>query len=174
MSIILFHSFTITWTYIKAISGVTLLMRDYKGCAFILRSCQDKRIEQVCCASVSYYVIVTSYVTEFHDFRINGKKAPSLYYGIKQLYLWRVNFRFSGGGNHPLRKTCWKRKKNRVKNTIGNWKKMLKESFFFLSQYGMLYGTIRILLMIHTVHVPYAYAAANLKLKYIRESSARA
>ena len=30
---------------------------------------------------------------------------PTLYYGTKQLYFGCVNFKFTGGGNHPLRKT---------------------------------------------------------------------
>ena len=33
----------------------------------------------------------------------------TLYYGTKQLYFGRVNFKFTGGGNHPLRKMCYKK-----------------------------------------------------------------
>ena len=38
------------WNVYKHVtqSGVRLLMKDYKGCAFILRSFQNKRIEQAC------------------------------------------------------------------------------------------------------------------------------
>lgn len=34
---------------------------------------------------------------------------PTLYYGTKQLYFGRVIFKFIRGGNHPLRKTCYKK-----------------------------------------------------------------
>ena len=37
----------------------------------------------------------------------------TLYYGTKQLYFGRVNFKFTGGGNHPLRKTCYQKKKKK-------------------------------------------------------------
>ena len=36
---------------------------------------------------------------------------PTLYYVTKQLYFGHINFKFTGGGNHPLRKTCYVTKK---------------------------------------------------------------
>ena len=33
----------------------------------------------------------------------------ALYYGTKQLYFGCVNFKITGGGNRPLRKTCYKK-----------------------------------------------------------------
>ena len=37
------------------------------------------------------------------------REDPTLYYDTKQLYFGRVNFKSTGGGNHPLRKTCYKK-----------------------------------------------------------------
>ena len=34
---------------------------------------------------------------------------PTIYYGTKQLYFGPDNFKITGGGNHPLRKTCYKK-----------------------------------------------------------------
>ena len=45
-------------------SGVWLLMRDYKGCAFILQSSQNKRIEQVCCTDTVTQTIQNNTVLE--------------------------------------------------------------------------------------------------------------
>ena len=39
------------------------------------------------------------------------RRDPTLYYGTKQLHFGRVNFKFTGGGNHPLRKTCYRKKR---------------------------------------------------------------
>ena len=33
----------------------------------------------------------------------------TLYYGTKQLYFEHVNFKFTGGGNYPRRKTWYKK-----------------------------------------------------------------
>ena len=46
-------------------------------------------------STMLYYVIVTSYVDRF------SRGATTLYYRAKQLYFERVNFKFTGGGNHP-------------------------------------------------------------------------
>ena len=45
------------------------------------------------------------------------RKDPTLYYCTKQLYFGHVNLKFTGGGNHPLRMTCYKKRlrKTRVK-----------------------------------------------------------
>ena len=43
---------------------------------------------------------------------------PTLYYGMKQLYFGSVNFKITGGGNHPLRKT-WLQKKKRDQEDEG-------------------------------------------------------
>ena len=52
---------------------------------------------------------------------------PSLYYGTKQQYFGRVNFNFTGGGNPPLRKTCYKKRlrKTKVKCSKGQEKNNL-------------------------------------------------
>ena len=34
---------------------------------------------------------------------------PTLYHGTKHLYFGSVNFKITGGCNHPLRKTCYKK-----------------------------------------------------------------
>ena len=41
------------------------------------------------------------------------KRYITLYYGTKQLYFGRVNFKITEGGNHPLKKTCYKKKKKK-------------------------------------------------------------
>ena len=46
------------------------------------------------------------------------RRDPILYYGTKELYFGRVNFKFTGGGN-PLRKTCSKKKKKKKKKGSG-------------------------------------------------------
>ena len=57
-----------------------------------------------------YNVIVTSYVTDLHDFGINEKKRPfPILWYKKNIYFGCVNFKITGGGNHPLRKTCYKK-----------------------------------------------------------------
>ena len=44
----------------------------------------------------------------------------TLYYDTKQLFFGLVNFKFTWGGNHPLKKTCYpkKIKKERKKNNV--------------------------------------------------------
>ena len=44
---------------------------------------------------------------------------PTLYYGTKQLYFWRVNFKIIGGGNHPRRVTKKKKKKKKPQEDEG-------------------------------------------------------
>ena len=34
---------------------------------------------------------------------------PTLYHGTKQSYFGAINFKFIGGGNHPLGKPCYKK-----------------------------------------------------------------
>ena len=42
---------------------------------------------------------------------------PTLYYGTKQLYFGHINFKFTGGGNHPLlRKTCYKKRLRKTRD----------------------------------------------------------
>ena len=64
---------------------------------------------------------------------------PTLYYGTKQLYIGRVNFKFTGGGNHPLRKTLYKKKK--VQEDEG-WSEAISNQY----TYGMITGNVWLLL----------------------------
>ena len=72
------------------------------------------------------------------------REDPTLYYGTKQLYFGRVNFKITGDGNSPLRKTCYKKKKKkrlrktRVKDVKGH--QTSTESVFL---YLILKGTLR-------------------------------
>ena len=39
------------------------------------------------------------------------RRDPTLCYGTKQIYFRRVNFKFTGGGYHPIKKASYKKKK---------------------------------------------------------------
>ena len=41
------------------------------------------------------------------------RRDPTLYYGTKQLYFGLVNFKFTGGGKHPLGRRVTKKKKKK-------------------------------------------------------------
>ena len=41
------------------------------------------------------------------------RRDHTLYYGTKQLYFGCVNFKITGGGNHPLRKMSYQKKKKK-------------------------------------------------------------
>ena len=43
------------------------------------------------------------------------RRDPTLYHGTKQSYFGSVNFKFIGGGNHPLGKPCYKKRLGRTR-----------------------------------------------------------
>ena len=45
---------------------------------------------------------------------------PTLYYGTKQLYFRCVNFKITGGGNHPFEDVLQKKKKKKKKQPKQN------------------------------------------------------
>ena len=56
---------------------------------------------------------------------------PTLYYGTKQLYFGRVDFKFTGGGN---RKTCYqKKKKEKKKKKVSGRRGLISTALYYVS-----------------------------------------
>ena len=66
-----------------------------------------------------YHIIVTSYIDRFSWFWYQWKEETlTLYYFTKLLYFGHVNFKITGGGNHPPLRRCVTKK--RLKKTRVN------------------------------------------------------
>ena len=58
------------------------------------------------------------------------RKDPTLFYGTKQLYFERVNFKFTGDGNHPLGRRVTKKGSGRRVTKKGSGRRGLTTLFW--------------------------------------------